>query len=80
MAINVQSTSTISTNGVKVLVYGQAGAGKTTLIKTMPAPIILSAEGGLLALAQEDIPYIEIKTMADLADAFNWQQRFCRER
>lgn len=72
MAINVQSTSTISTNGVKVLVYGQAGAGKTTLIKTMPAPIILSAEGGLLALAQEDIPYIEIKTMADLADAFNW--------
>ena len=44
MAINLKSTADLSANGVKALVYGQAGAGKTTLAATMPHPIILSAE------------------------------------
>ena len=63
MAINIQSTNTITANGLKVLVYGQAGAGKTTLIKTLPKPLILSAEGGLLSLRKENLPFIEIKNM-----------------
>jgi len=46
MAIKLNSTSAIAATGVKILVYGQAGAGKTTLITTLPNPIILSAEGG----------------------------------
>ena len=56
MAINLKSTATIASSGVKVLVYGQAGSGKTTLIRTAPAPLILSAEAGLLSLAGTDIP------------------------
>lgn len=72
MAINLKSTNTVKMNGLKVLVYGMAGAGKTTLIKTLPAPVILSAEGGLLSLGGEDLPYIEIKTMADLREAYSW--------
>ena len=51
MAINLKTTATIESSGVKVLVYGQAGSGKTTLIRTAPAPLILSAEAGLLSLA-----------------------------
>jgi GTPase SAR1 family protein len=43
MAINVKTTGSLSAGGVKVLVYGQAGAGKTSLIKTLPNPIVLSA-------------------------------------
>ena len=43
MAINLKTTKAYAQNGVKVLVYGQSGAGKTTLIKTAPKPIILSA-------------------------------------
>jgi ABC-type uncharacterized transport system fused permease/ATPase subunit len=31
MAINVKSTGSLSANGVKLLVYGQAGAGKTSV-------------------------------------------------
>jgi len=46
MAINLKSTGSLSASGVKLLVYGQAGAGKTSLIKSLPAPIVLSAEGG----------------------------------
>lgn len=68
----LKSTNEIITTGLKVLVYGQAGAGKTTLIRTLPDPVILSAEGGLLSLRSENLPYIEIKTMRDLQEAFLW--------
>lgn len=72
VAINLKSTATLAANGVKVLVYGQAGAGKTYLIQTLPNPIILSAESGLLSLQGTDLPYIEIANMATLAEAYQW--------
>jgi phage nucleotide-binding protein len=57
---------------VKVLVYGQAGAGKTSLVKTLPSPIILSAEGGLLSIQDVALPYIEISDMDTLKEAYTW--------
>jgi phage nucleotide-binding protein len=72
MAIQLRSTRDLRANGVKVLVYGQAGAGKTSLIATAPSPIVISAEGGLLSIAAHEIPYVEIRTMEDLIDAYNW--------
>lgn len=72
MAINIRSTNTITTSSLKVLVYGQAGAGKTTLIKTLPKPLILSAEGGLLSLRNENLPFVEIKSMLDLQEVYIW--------
>jgi phage nucleotide-binding protein len=72
MAINVKTTGSLSANGVKVLVYGQAGAGKTSLIKTLPNPIVLSAEGGLLSIQDADISFIEIGDMETLRDAWKW--------
>lgn len=72
MAINVKTTGSLSANGVKVLVYGQAGAGKTSLIKTLPSPIVLSAEGGLLSIQDADLPFIEISDMGTLQEAYKW--------
>jgi phage nucleotide-binding protein len=72
MAIQLKRTRDFHTSGVKLLVYGQAGAGKTTLAATLPAPLILSAEGGLLSIAGHDLPYIEIATMADLGEAYRF--------
>lgn len=72
MAISVKSTGSLSANGVKMLVYGQAGAGKTSLIRTLPDPIVLSAEGGLLSIQDADLPYIEINSIADLMEAYSW--------
>ena len=74
MAINLKSTKGLHAHGVKCLVYGHAGAGKTALIPTMPAPIVLSAEGGLLSIADADVPFIEIGSMADLMEAYEWLQ------
>jgi phage nucleotide-binding protein len=72
MAINLKTTSGLSANGVKLLVYGQAGAGKTSLLKTLPNPIVLSAEGGLLSIQDADLPYIEITSMEQLREAYEW--------
>jgi len=72
MAINLRSTAGLAADGVKLLVYGQAGAGKTTLIPTLPHPVVLSAEGGLLSIVDADVPFIEISTMADLWEAYEW--------
>jgi len=72
MAINLRTTAGLHANGVKVLVYGQAGAGKTSLIKTLPAPLVLSAEGGLLSIADADVPFIEISSMDTLKEAYEW--------
>ena len=72
LAISVKSTGSLSANGVKLLVYGQAGAGKTSLIRTLPEPIVLSAEGGLLSIQDANLPYIEIGSMDDLKEAFEW--------
>lgn len=72
MAINLKRTGTLSANGVKLLVYGQAGAGKTSLIRTLPEPIVLSAEGGLLSIQDADLPFIEVASMDDLREAYEW--------
>ena len=72
MAILLKNSADIAAQSVKLLVYGQAGAGKTSLIPTLPTPIVLSAEGGLLSIAEAGVPYIEIATMADLQEAYSW--------
>lgn len=72
MAVNLKSTKSLSANGVKILVYGQAGAGKTSLIPTLPKPIVLSAESGLLSITGADVPFIEINTIDELHEAYTF--------
>ena len=72
MAVQLKSTGDISSNGLDIMVYGQAGAGKTTLIKTLPDVVVLSAEGGLLSIQDANLPYIEITSIADLMEAYEW--------
>ncbi len=74
MAVNLKNTNDVHTNGIKALVYGQAGAGKTTLAATMPNPVIISAEGGLLSIQGSNIPFIEVGNMQDLTEAYEWLQ------
>lgn len=75
MALDLKSTRNAATiNGLKMFVYGGAGSGKTTLCGTADneKTIILSAEGGMLSLADKDIAMVEIRNMDDLRDAFNY--------
>lgn len=72
MAINLKTTSNAASDGVKILVYAGAGYGKTTLIGSLPSPIIISAEAGLLSLAEFDIPFIEVTNMESLKEAYSF--------
>lgn len=66
------TTNKVDNNGIKLMVYGGAGFGKTVLCSTAPNPIILSAESGLLSLRRVNLPVIEITSFNDLIEAFNW--------
>lgn len=71
MAFIIKRTSDVHTQtGVRIVVYGMSGAGKTCLIPTLPAPLVISAEGGLLSIAAADVPYIEVNSYQSLMDAY----------
>lgn len=73
MAITFTTTNKASmANGIKCLVYGKAGHGKTTLCRTAPRPIIISNESGLLSLVDSEITVAEITTIADLRSMYLW--------
>lgn len=72
MAIAVKRTGALGVRSVKILGYGIAGMGKTRAISTLPTPIALSAEGGLLSIKDADVPYLEIGSMDDLYEAYAW--------
>lgn len=73
--------------GVKMLVYSEAGAGKTSLCATMPQPVVISAEAGLLSLRKKniermfgvdnpnvtyDIPVMQVTNIAQLTEAYHY--------
>jgi hypothetical protein len=81
MALNFTTTDRAAAlNGVKVLVYGQAGAGKTVLTSTAPAPFLISAEGGELSLRSVAIPMVKVATVDDLRDVYDWCSRSAEAR
>lgn len=59
-------------HGVKLLLYGRSGVGKTWLVRTVPAPFLISAESGVLSLRDCSIPMAKISTVEDLTDLYNW--------
>lgn len=67
-------------NGVKVLVYGQAGAGKTVLASTAPAPFLISAEGGELSLRGVAMPMVKVSTVAELSEIYAWCEQAAEAR
>jgi len=87
MALNFSTASQESAgNGIKVLVYGGSGVGKTVLTATLPNPVLISAESGALSLREANLrrlfgddqsicynmPIITIRTADDLRDVHLW--------
>lgn len=73
MAIKlVSAREAAALHGIKALIYGRAGMGKTFLARTTPAPVLISAESGLLSLRDTNIPVITISTIENLKEAYRW--------
>lgn len=71
MPIKLKTTSE-SSEFTNCLVYGESGVGKTVLISTAPDPLIISAEEGMLSIADKDLPVLEIKSVKDFEEAVDW--------
>ncbi|WLJ71211.1 hypothetical protein [Sphingomonas phage Birtae] len=73
MAVQVHMTNQVSMKaGVKCLVYGKSGVGKTRLIASAPKPFVISAERGLLSLRHFQIPVIQVTSIAQLREAYEF--------
>ncbi len=81
MAIKITSIEeSIERNGLKCLVYGMLGSGKTRLAATAASDdspiIIVNAEGGLLSLqdlpveVKKNISVVTTKTLGELTDVY----------
>ena len=70
--MKIISTKDAPLDGVKMLMYGASGTGKTTMIKTAPSPFIISSESGLLSLSGHDIPAVEVRTEDELEEAYQY--------
>lgn len=96
MALQFTSAEQASqTSGVKALVYGGAGMGKTVLAATLPNPVLISAEAGALSLRKQNLerlfgvgnphvtynmPIINITNVDDLTAAYEWCARSVEAR
>jgi len=57
---------------IKALICGEPGSGKTLISSTFPNPYYASAEGGLMSIADRNVPYAEIKSSDDLFELKNF--------
>lgn len=76
MAIKfINPSEAVQKQGLKMLVYGPAGAGKTVLCATAKEPtLIISAEAGLLSIkdAPNSVQIAEVKSRRDVEEVLNF--------
>lgn len=76
MALDVKGAKDIHVGGVKCLIYGTAGTGKTTLASTLDPErtLIISFESGLLSLldepGSEQLQYIDVGSLKELNETY----------
>lgn len=67
------NTGQITSNvAIKAVLYGASGVGKTRQARTVPNPIIISAEEGLMSVRGDNIPFTRITSMDHLLNVYQW--------
>lgn len=70
MSILIKNTKDKSNTFVNIIVYGESGVGKTSLIKTLPEEntLVISLEDGLLSISDKSYDYVNVKTIKEIMD------------
>lgn len=58
--------------GVKGIIYGQAGTGKTPMLATAPRPILLAVEPGLRSMSNSNMATYFAETPKKVEEFFEW--------
>lgn len=62
--MEIKKTSDIKPDKVKILLYGEAGTGKTTFASTAPRPIFFDFDNGLLSVRnKEGVSYVDYRDL-----------------
>jgi len=73
--LNFKSTHDIGYHYVNIGVYGESGFGKTRLCATTGCPdqtLIISCEGGLLSLREENITAVEVRSLQEMREVLKF--------
>lgn len=73
MSIIIKNTKDKSNTFVNVIVYGDSGTGKTSLVKTLSeeTTLIVSLEDGLLSVSDKSFDYVNAKTVSQIREIVN---------
>jgi len=76
--MNISSTKDVGIGALKFLIFGESGAGKTTLAKTINEPtLVISAEAGLLSLRGASLDVVDI-SLDDAGQVIPQEKRIAR--
>ena len=69
LEIPIKKASDLKDRKLRILIYGDAGVGKTTLLATLPRPLLVidfEAGAGIRLMNEEDIYIAEVGSREDL--------------
>lgn len=76
----IKNTKDLHVTGkINAIIYGAPGVGKTSLAKTVERPLVISAEGGVLALMGANIPYIDVTDIKSAREAVGYAMKHAAE-
>lgn len=58
--------------GCKIIAYGGTGSGKTPLVNTLPRPVLLACEPGLLSMRGSNVPTFQANSAQEIDEFFKW--------
>lgn len=67
----IQTTNRVI-GGTLIVCYGATGCGKTFMISTAPAPIIVSCDKGLKTLKSFELPFVEVRQEKHFIEFLDW--------
>lgn len=59
-------------SGVKAIVFGPPGSGKTPVFNSAPRPLLLACEPGLLSMRGSQVPTFQAHTSEAIDEFFKW--------
>lgn len=73
MSIQIHNTQNfLRRGGIKFMIYGKRGVGKTPIAATMPKPLFIASESGLASIRTAGVDYVEMTTLAQIKSVTEW--------
>lgn len=76
----IPASQVAKAQGVKALVYGPAGMGKTPCLNTAPRPVLCVCEPGMRSMSKSSLPCWQAYTVTAIDEFFDWLNKSAEPR